>query len=254
MDVGEAFDLISRAIDCGRAAHGYLVVGDVHGNCEELSNRILRKLFRLSGERVDVGGHPDVVMLRPEGRSGIISVGTMREAFLDPMSLSSYSGGWKVGVVQEADRINEQAANAFLKALEEPTDRTLYLLLTDHPDVILPTILSRTQRIDLGVSEMLLDEVSLVEIGEALRAHDVRALTKKLGDLKDGADGETSLVKKRFFLSVMKFARDAMAGGKLSNDQAFRNIDAVEDAFRQSVKAISDEAVLALMMDRMVLS
>ena len=45
MEVGAAFDLISHAIDTGRAAHGYLVTGDIRGSCAELVDRILRKLF-----------------------------------------------------------------------------------------------------------------------------------------------------------------------------------------------------------------
>ena len=43
MEVDEAFSLISRAIDSGRAAHGYLVCGDINGNCRELTGRILAK-------------------------------------------------------------------------------------------------------------------------------------------------------------------------------------------------------------------
>ena len=46
MELDEAFDLISRAIDTGHAAHGYLLVGDVRGNCSELIRRILLKLFQ----------------------------------------------------------------------------------------------------------------------------------------------------------------------------------------------------------------
>ena len=45
MEVSEAFALISRAIDSGRPAHGYLVCGDLHGQCDELERLVLGKLF-----------------------------------------------------------------------------------------------------------------------------------------------------------------------------------------------------------------
>jgi hypothetical protein len=65
------------------------------------------------------------------------------------ISQTSFVGGWKVGVLVGADRLNDASANAFLKTLEEPPDKTLFLLLTDAPQQLLPTIISRCQRIDL---------------------------------------------------------------------------------------------------------
>ena len=53
MEVDEAFSLISRAIDTGRAAHGYLVVGDLKGRCDVLANRILKKLFPDAAAQID---------------------------------------------------------------------------------------------------------------------------------------------------------------------------------------------------------
>ena len=152
MDVDAAFSLIARAIDAGRAAHGYLVVGDLKGGCDVLADRILRRLFPGELAQIEAKGHPDVAWLEPEGARRIIKVEAMRERIVEPMALAAFSGGWKVGVVVGADRMEAPSANAFLKSLEEPTPKTLYLLLTDQPDAILPTIVSRTQRIDLPLS------------------------------------------------------------------------------------------------------
>ena len=254
MEVDEAFDLISRAIDTGHAAHGYLIVGDVRGNCAELVRRILEKLFPDALAQLEANSHPDVVTLEPEGKARIISVESMRERIVEPMSLAAFSGGWKVGVIIGADRMEAPSANAFLKSLEEPTPKTLYLMLTDQPDAILPTIVSRSQRIDLPLSEGLLDEDDADEVGEAFAAKDASALAAKLADLKDGAedDSDVQLMRKRFYRTLMSFVRKMMLADKLPRYQAFRNIEAVEDAFRQSERSMNDEAVLSFMLDRIV--
>ena len=115
MEVDEAFSLISHAIDSGHAAHGYLVVGDLKGGCDELTDRLLRKLFPNELEQIEAKGHPDVAWLEPEGAKRIIKVESMRERIVEPMSLAAFSGGWKVGVIVGADRMEAPSANAFLK-------------------------------------------------------------------------------------------------------------------------------------------
>ena len=253
MEVDEAFSLISRAIDAGRAAHGYLVVGDLKGGCDILADRILKKLFPDATAQIDSKSHPDVAYLEPEGAKRIIKVESMRERIVEPMSLAAFSGGWKVGVIIGADRMEAPSANAFLKSLEEPTPKTLYLMLTDQPDAILPTIVSRSQRIDLPLSEGLLDEEDANEVAEAFAAKDASALAAKLAELKDEADDtDAQLARKRFFRTLMSFVRKMMIADKLPRHQAFRNIEAVEDAYRQSERSMNDEAVLSFLLDRIV--
>ena len=252
MEVDEAFSLISRAIDAGRAAHGYLIVGDLKGCCDVLADRILKKLFPDATAQIDSKSHPDVAYLEPEGAKRIIKVESMRERIVEPMSLAAFSGGWKVGVIVGADRMEAPSANAFLKSLEEPTPKTLYLMLTDQPDAILPTIVSRSQRIDLPLSEGLLDDEDADEVAEAFAAKDASALAAKLADLKDNAedDSDVQLMRKRFYRTLMSFVRKMMLADKLPRHQAFRNIEAVEDAFRQSERSMNDEAVLSFLVDR----
>ncbi len=254
MDVAEAFSLISRAIDAGRAAHGYLIVGDVRGNGSELVRQILLKLFPDAAAQVESNSHPDVVTLEPEGKARIISVEAMRERIVAPMSETAFSGGWKVGVVYGADRLRAEAANAFLKSLEEPTPQTLYLMVTDQPDGILPTIVSRSQRIDLPLPKGILEGEALAEVSKAFAAKDAAALAAKLKELKDEADdADVPLVRKTFFKTLMSFARQMMLAGKLPRHQAFRNVEAIEDAYRQSDRAnMGDDLVISFLLDRVV--
>jgi DNA polymerase-3 subunit delta' len=63
--------------------------------------------------------------------------------------LTSGAGGWRVAIVDTADDMNPNAANALLKALEEPPTRSMLMLLSTVPGKLLPTIRSRCQRLDL---------------------------------------------------------------------------------------------------------
>lgn len=271
MEVSEAFALISRAIDSGRPAHGYLVCGDLHGQCDELERLVLGKLFPDDAALVDSNSHPDVARLEPQGKSRTIKVQRgkdddgpgMRDGLIEPMSVSAFSGGWKAGVIVGADRMQPEAANAFLKTLEEPPPKTLFLLFTDAPDSILPTIVSRTQRIDLPLSEGVLegeayDAVaavmeSKVPDGTLEKAMVGHRLAEILASVKEEADdSDVALARKAFYKTVMSFVRKWMVEGRLPLHQAFRDVELVEEAFRRSERAIPDEAVLCGMTDRMV--
>ena len=112
MEVADAYALISRAIDSGHAAHGYLVCGDLRGQCDELTEKILRKLFPNEPAQVESRCHPDIAWLEPEGKSRTIHVKSMRERIVEPMASTAFSGGWKAGVIVGADRM-ELAVQSF---------------------------------------------------------------------------------------------------------------------------------------------
>jgi len=261
MDVNEAFSLISRAIDVGRPAHGYLIVGEIRGDSSELVSRLLAKLFPDTPEQVANRSHPDIITLEPQGRSRTIKVMRgkedsgpgMRDGFIEPMSVTAFSGGWKVGIVSGADRLQPEAANAFLKMLEEPPSQTLFLLLTDAPDAILPTIISRTQRIDLPFPPDILEGEDYEAVATAFAAKDVAALVAKLKDLKDEADDpDVPMVRKTYFRTLMSFVRAMMVDGRLPRYQAFRNVEAVESAYHRVDRFIPDESVIFNMMNAIV--
>jgi DNA polymerase-3 subunit delta' len=71
----------------------------------------------------------------------------IHEDLLRPMSFRPAEGQYKVAVVTDAEYMNETAANAFLKLLEEPPPQTVFLLTTSRPEQLLPTIVSRCQRL-----------------------------------------------------------------------------------------------------------
>ncbi|MBR4523780.1 MAG: hypothetical protein IKO64_06070 [Kiritimatiellae bacterium] len=253
MEVDIAYSLIARAIDQGRVPPAYLIVGDVRGNAEELALRIVNRLFTGCAAQIEHRTHPDIVFLEPEGKARIIKVDSVRDRLVAPLGDTSFSGGWKVGVIYGADRMKAEAANAFLKTLEEPTPHTLFLLLTDAPESILPTIKSRTQQICLEITGDYLGRDDVADIREAVKAKDVGRLSRIYASLKeDAADEDLPIVRKAFFASVMAQMRQWMVSGALPYCQAFRNIDAVETAYRQSDRNLNDEAVISQLVDRIV--
>jgi len=261
MSVDEAYDLISTAIDAGRTANGYLIIGDVFGAAAELVDRLLAKLYPDAPEQIEKRIHPDVHIVEPAGKSRQIKVDPVRDEIVAPMAVTSYCGGWKTGIIGSVDRMNEDSANTILKTLEEPPPRTLFLLTSDQPDLILPTVISRCQRVDLPPPENRLgddnlDEVARIlrEAGEGVYARSVAAaeLTAVFKELKEGVeDNEAAVIRKDFYRALLEEARRWMSAGRLPWHQAFRNVDAIEEAYAQSCKNMSDEPVLAFLMDRL---
>jgi DNA polymerase-3 subunit delta' len=96
--------------------------------------------------------HSDILWVQPEKKSRRISVDQVR-TLNQRLAQSSFGGGWKAGVLLDADRLNAESANAFLKTLEEPPGRAVLFLVTDAPQALLPTIVSRCQKVMLGERE-----------------------------------------------------------------------------------------------------
>lgn len=144
-----------RGLADGRSAHAYLISGPPRGAGGDLAVAMLQMLFcnsepggcgtcrgcRLAAERK----HPDILWVEPELKSRAIAIEVVRESLIPALSQTSLEGGWKAAVILGADRLRVEAANAFLKTLEEPPPRTLILMVTDAPHEMLPTILSRCQ-------------------------------------------------------------------------------------------------------------
>jgi DNA polymerase-3 subunit delta' len=98
--------------------------------------------------RVATGQHPDLLWVRPVDDSRQIRIEQVRELAAD-LALTSHQGRYKVGVLTPADSMNRSSANALLKTLEEPPPQTLLILVATQPSRLLPTILSRCQRVRL---------------------------------------------------------------------------------------------------------
>ncbi|UQX88130.1 DNA polymerase III subunit delta' [Jatrophihabitans telluris] len=119
------------------------------------------------------GSHPDVQSVVPEGLS--IGVNEMRAVVATSARRPSL-GRWQIVIIEDADRLTEGASNALLKAIEEPADRTIFLLCapSTHPDDVIVTIRSRCRVVSLRIppAESIADVLRAdgVEAGLALWA------------------------------------------------------------------------------------
>jgi DNA polymerase-3 subunit delta' len=154
MKASEAFEYLMQGFASGRLAQAYIIEGPVRGESSDLVGRVLQMLFCKAPES-PCGGcvpcrqalertHPDLQWVEPQKKSRIIAIDQVRD-LQQRVFQTPFCGGWKAVVVAGADRLRDASANAFLKTLEEPPDKTLFLLMTENPQYLLPTILSRCQ-------------------------------------------------------------------------------------------------------------
>ena len=99
--------------------------------------------------KIDKGNHPDVFTIEPEGDGGQIKVSAIRQ-LEEAMSYKPFEGEWKIAIIDNTDRMNTSASNAFLKTLEEPSPKSVLILISSRPDTMLATIRSRCQRVNFS--------------------------------------------------------------------------------------------------------
>lgn len=99
-----------------------------------------------SHSKIAAGNHPDLHIYRPEGKIGMHSLSSMRQ-FCEEVYLPPYESPWKIFIIFDAERMLTYSANALLKTFEEPALDSVIILLSSHPDALLPTILSRCRTI-----------------------------------------------------------------------------------------------------------
>jgi DNA polymerase-3 subunit delta' len=179
-----AVRLLQRSLENGRLAHAYLFSGSDLAELETAGRLVAKTLCCEQPRRgaaglpidccdacnscrkVDEEAHPDVIALRPESRMRIIKIEQIRE-LLDRLYLKPTQAPFKVALIVAAERLNVNAANAFLKTLEEPPADVVLVLLTTDLQRIIDTILSRCQRLDFsGETRRHRDPAMLEWLGE----------------------------------------------------------------------------------------
>lgn len=118
--------------------------------------------------------HPDLVWLEPEESSKAIKVDQVRE-LTEALGKTAQQGGYKVVILEPAEAMNTNAANALLKSLEEPAANTLLILISHSPSSVLPTIRSRCQIRALAMprQEQVLRWLSPLLVGREMAAEDL---------------------------------------------------------------------------------
>jgi len=170
----QGVELLQRSLERRRLAHAYLFTGHHIEPLEALARTLAQPLncqhpVQRNGAAVDCcdrclgcqkvqdGNHADVFWVRPESKSRQIRIGQIAHrdkspprVLLDVVNLKPTESRYKVGIIVAADRMTDEAANAFLKTLEEPPPHSVLILLTTAPDRLLETILSRCLRLNFA--------------------------------------------------------------------------------------------------------
>lgn len=152
---------LQKAISYGKVSHAYIFNGP-----EKSGKMMLAKAFAMTlqcekkGENPCLachscrqalsGNQPDIIYLQHE-KPATISVDDIRKQINNDIGIKPYASPYKVYIIDEAEKMNQQAQNALLKTIEEPPSYAVILLLTTNADAFLPTILSRCITLNLKV-------------------------------------------------------------------------------------------------------
>jgi DNA polymerase-3 subunit delta' len=202
----EAFALLQECQTQNRLAHAYLISGPEGSGTRELATQLSGLIL---GEPVSPLSHPDCHSIEPESKSRRIRVDVVRD-LESKLQLRSLSGGSKVGILFEADRLMEQAANALLKTLEEPPSQSHLLLVTRFPENLLETILSRCIEVPLRLLErpalLPMEQKWLTQLSEVSNRSQldlphiyllVRKFQEILGETRESIQSENEAALKR---------------------------------------------------------
>ncbi|HWI41267.1 MAG TPA: DNA polymerase III subunit delta', partial [Verrucomicrobiae bacterium] len=148
--------ILKRALHAGRVAHAYLFEGVEGCGKKTAALALVQALF--CGGVEPCGGcpscrkiaslqHADLHLLEPDGAQ--IKIDQVRE-LQKALSYRPIEAPRKACIIDQADRLNPAAGNALLKTLEEPPGNALIILVTSAPSAVLPTILSRCQRLEFS--------------------------------------------------------------------------------------------------------
>lgn len=145
---GGIIDFLDKAVENNALAHSYIFSGPKNIGKKTAAYDLSSKLLNMQAEKLHQ--HPDFLEARAE--AGVIKKEEI-DRLVGRLMLSSFSGGYKILIINNAHLLNKSSANAFLKTLEEPPKRTLILLLTSQLGKILPTIISRSAVLNFKLSQ-----------------------------------------------------------------------------------------------------
>ena len=138
------WEFLKRKFELNQLSHAYLFTG---------AEGIGKKLFAKEFSELIGCKFPDLMIVSEAnkkdekfGDGGEIKISQIREV-QNFLSYKSYNGGFKIVIIDEAEKMNLEAQSCFLKTLEEPKGQTILFLVSSKPDMLLPTIFSRCQTV-----------------------------------------------------------------------------------------------------------
>lgn len=163
---GAVYDGLMKTLSEGSFVHAYLISGLAGMGKRTLARLIAQYLLCTGPEKgcgacpacvqVRDGNHPDLVLVQPgkpispEVKPGLASIPVDEiRRVIEIAGTHTFAGGRRVIIIQQAEKMTPGAENCLLKTLEEPVEGTVFLLLSDAPELLLPTIVSRCRALKL---------------------------------------------------------------------------------------------------------
>jgi len=163
-----AIGLLRRAHDQKRLGHAYLISGPAGSGKREVAAELASTVNGTHADDVFSSKAREIFVAEPESKSRRILIEQIRE-LEHGLQMRASDGRRKVAIIAEADRLQPQAANAFLKTLEEPPSNSLLLLLSALPEALPDTIVSRCISIPLTANGDEMEMPERAELVELLR-------------------------------------------------------------------------------------
>jgi DNA polymerase III subunit delta' len=199
---------VAQTINCLQPVTTRLLPRDACGVCA-------------SCKRIARGVHPDVLIVEP-GDSGSIKIEQIRDV-VDRAGYRPFEGRRRAVIVDEAEAMMPAAQNALLKTLEEPPQASIFVLLSSMPDSLLPTVLSRCQRLRFA-------ELSAADVADALmRDHDYEEAAARAAAVDaDGSIGRALSAESTDVTEAREMAQHLLEQAARMNDPA-RLIEAARE-------------------------
>ena len=219
-----ALERLRDARKSGRLAHACLLSGPPGSGKKWLAEELAALV--LGANATEVATHPDFHQIAPESKSRRILIAQMRD-LEHSLHMKPLLGSNKIAVIQDADRLQTEAANAFLKTLEEPPAGCHILLTTTLRDSVLQTILSRCITIPLLAPE----GASRDELSASVASEFEKTLLQS-----GGADAGAAFRFTRFFQAALASVRENIADGLDAElkEQVKRHRDSVDKSWKDT--------------------
>jgi len=216
------WEFLKNKFETDQLSHAYLFTG---------ADGIGKKLFAKEFSEFIGCKFPDLMSVEPvEGKE--IPVAKVREV-KNFLAYKSYNGGFKIVIIDEAEKMNQEAQSCFLKTLEEPKGQTLLILISSKPDMLLPTIFSRCQTMKFQKPQNLPENAEKKE-KEKIILKDLLSVigsdfaekfkyTKSIDFKKQNAGEIIEVLQKHLRKDLLKNARILKLTEEISNKLMFTN-------------------------------
>lgn len=226
-------------------AHAYTLVGPAGSGKKTLAKAVAAMLLKVEEKKLK--SSPDFYYLEriEDDQTGKLRKDIIVEqarALREWLDKKSWQGGWQVAIIDEAELLNKGSANALLKALEEPPEKSLIFLLTENEEALLPTIKSRAPTFYLKL-------LSVGNLTAELIKNDYdKSLAAEAAQYSGGRVGKAI----NYLISAearAEYKSEVARWEKLQGEPWYRKLKIIEDLYGEADDAVRGRARLQKILD-----